>query len=40
MIINPLNEKIVPILAEAGVKTVTTSVGSLKRYTRSSTTSA
>ncbi len=28
MIINPLNEKIVPILAEAGVKTITTSVGS------------
>ncbi|HPB81876.1 MAG TPA: nitronate monooxygenase [Spirochaetota bacterium] len=27
MIINPLNEKILPLLAEAGVKTVTTSVG-------------
>lgn len=27
MIINPLNEKIIPLLAEAGVKTVTTSVG-------------
>ncbi len=27
MIINPLNEKIIPILADAGVKTVTTSVG-------------
>ena len=27
MIINPLNEQILPLLAEAGVKTVTTSVG-------------
>lgn len=27
MIINPLNEKIIPLLAEAGMKTVTTSVG-------------
>lgn len=27
MIINPLNEKILPLLAESGVKTVTTSVG-------------
>jgi len=27
MIINPLNEKIIPLLAESGVKTVTTSVG-------------
>lgn len=27
MIINPLNEKIIPLLAEAGIKTVTTSVG-------------
>lgn len=27
MIINPLNEQIIPILAEAGIKTVTTSVG-------------
>lgn len=27
MIINPLNEKILPVLAESGVKTVTTSVG-------------
>lgn len=27
MIINPLNEKIIPLLADAGVKTVTTSVG-------------
>ncbi len=28
MIINPLNEQLVPVLARAGVKTVTTSVGS------------
>ena len=28
MIINPLNDKIIPFLADAGVKTVTTSVGS------------
>ncbi|HPD78808.1 MAG TPA: nitronate monooxygenase [Spirochaetota bacterium] len=27
MIINPLNEKIIPILAESGIRTVTTSVG-------------
>lgn len=27
MIINPLNEKIIPLLAESGMKTVTTSVG-------------
>ena len=27
MIINPLNEKILPILAESGIKTITTSVG-------------
>ncbi|HOP30198.1 MAG TPA: nitronate monooxygenase [Spirochaetota bacterium] len=27
MIINPLNEKIIPLLADAGMKTVTTSVG-------------
>ncbi len=27
MIINPLNEKIIPLLADAGIKTVTTSVG-------------
>jgi enoyl-[acyl-carrier protein] reductase II len=27
MIINPLNEKILPVLAESGVKTITTSVG-------------
>lgn len=27
MIINPLNEKILPLLAESGIKTVTTSVG-------------
>lgn len=33
MIINPLNEKIIPLLAESGIKTVTTSVGFPGRYT-------